>query len=125
MIIRQGDVILRRVADAPTTKTKPMSGVLALGETSGHAHVLERCQSVELDASALADAEQSVIGRVTISEPTMLVHVHDPSLRLGPASPIETNRPSADHAAIPVVPGTYEIRRAREYAPESLRRVAD
>ena len=106
---RQGDVLLIRVDRIPSsTKKVPRQGgriVLAEGELTGHAHVVE---------SDLAELLDDVTGLrfLTIREPGRIVH--------------------EEHAAIGIDPGVYQVVRQREYVPgpmadpeSRVRRVAD
>lgn len=96
--IRQGDLALIPIQpnDAPP-KGRAKMHTLAVGEDSGHAHVI---------ASALRDGDTLVL--------------LDPSeLRVEPA-------PMAwRHDALPVPAGQYRIVVQREYTPQEVRRVQD
>lgn len=100
MMIRQGDVLL---IPAPLPKQAVVVAgerqrgglVLAHGEATGHAHVLT-------DAEELRVAERRFV-RLTVVGKLF----HD------------------EHAPIAVPPGTYEVRRQREYTPEEIRTVTD
>jgi len=106
---RQGDVLLIRVDQLPsTTIPVPREGgriILAEGELTGHAHVVE---------AATAELLEDVTGLrfLSIKEPGRLVH--------------------EEHAAIGIDPGIYRVVRQREYVPPTVgnpevwsRRVAD
>lgn len=102
---RQGDVLLVPVENVPEgLKQVPREQgriVLAHGEATGHAHVLEGGK-VEFLASDLEEME----GRFArVLEQSELVH--------------------DEHDTITVPPGDYEVRRQREYEPEESRLVAD
>lgn len=101
MQLRQGDVFLVQVKELPreAKATKRSKGiVLAEGEVTGHAHVLER--------GRLYITEEEVERRfVEITQTTDLVH--------------------EEHDTISVPSGIYEVRRQREYSPEAIRTVAD
>lgn len=106
-LIRQGDVLLVPVAGAPddTTPVKRERGrvILAYGEATGHHHSI-RHPDVTLVTREQAD-ELRMWLTVTAPEPVELEH--------------------QEHDTLLVPPGTYEVRRQREYAPEGIRNVAD
>jgi hypothetical protein len=101
---RQGDVLLQSVARLPKrTRTVPRDNgrlVLAYGELTGHAHVVEG--EAELLASDVAELEERFL-RVT--REARLVH--------------------NEHQAITLPPGDYAVRRQREYTPGRIRIVTD
>ncbi len=96
MIYRQGDILLRAMA-APAGATVKQTGeiVLALGETTGHAHKLQ-C------ATLLVKGSESF---VQLEQPTQLTH--------------------EEHGVIQVPAGNYAVTRQREYSPQEIRRVMD
>lgn len=107
-VMRQGDVLLVPVKAVPGTATKQRKTrrtVLAEGEATGHAHVIEspdvRLYEVieEGDVAEMRQRFLEVEAEVALD--------HD------------------EHATITVQPGLYEIRRQREYTPVEIRRVAD
>lgn len=106
--IRQGDVLLVPVTSAPQGATARRPGkrghVLMEGEATGHAHTIEAREGV-----ALVTAEQAQELRmwllVETDEPVDLVH--------------------EEHSTLAIPPGSYEVIRQVEYAPEELRAVAD
>ncbi len=73
--------------------------VLAEGETTGHAHAV-----AAPDAELLLDP---------LSERRFL------------RVPTEAPLTHEEHAAIPIAPGLYEVRRQREYTPSAITFVAD
>lgn len=97
---RQGDVLIER-CKRPTGKSKPAgkSVILAHGEATGHAHVLE-CDKI--------------ISRQDNS---------DGSFFLTFASNAEVTH--QEHNRIALKPGTYRISRQREYSPQAIRNVMD
>ena len=113
-IVRQGDVLLVPVEGLPERRhERVVEGpriVLAEGEATGHAHVvLGRARLVH---STTAPSWRGVgHTHLVVDEPASLVH--------------------DEHDAIGLLPGTYEVRRQREYtpavptSPESFRWVAD
>ncbi len=101
-IIRQGDVLMIRVASLPqgTTPRAPEAGrvVLAHGEATGHAHVIE-----DASVATLFDSDAGTF--VRLDADSRLVHdEHDP---------------------IAVDAGVYHVIRQREYTPEAIVNVAD
>ncbi len=100
---RQGDVMLVEVKAFSLTEAKPVPRdrgrvVLAYGEVTGHAHVID---------DALAELFEERDGRIYLkaSGPVDLVH--------------------EEHGTIAIAPGTYEVIRQREYNPSEIRRVSD
>ena len=106
-LIRQGDVLVIPVATIPRN-TKPVKRdqgrvVLAYGEATGHAHTISH-PDVRL-VSAEQAGELRMWMQVTAPEPVELEH--------------------DEHDTLLIPPGTYEVRRQREYSPEEIRTVAD
>lgn len=103
---RQGDVYVMRTdekmpADVKLVAREKGRVVLAYGEVTGHAHVIED-EDTELFTTA-ADAI-------------------DRWLRVGTSGAVLTHD---EHGPITLDPGIYKVRIQREYAPEANRRVAD
>lgn len=103
-MFRQGDVLLVPIAETPKgLEEVPLENgrlVLAHGEVTGHAHVIEG--EATFLAADVADLERAFL---RVDEEVALVH--------------------DEHDTITVPPGGYEVRRQREYAPEAPRWVAD
>lgn len=105
-IYRHGDIFLVRI-DTTTAVTgleqARVNGrlILAEGEVTGHAHAISD------EAATLVTAEEAEELRMwlMVEAPVRLTH--------------------EEHGTLTVEPGTYEVRRAREYTPESERWVAD
>jgi hypothetical protein len=102
---RQGDVLIERIPSLPAglKKIARENGrvILAHGEITGHAHAI---------AAPNADLYSAVdSGDVTFLEirKAVVALQHD------------------EHATVTLPPGSYAVRRQREYAPEEIRRVAD
>ena len=113
-IFRQGDVLLVAVAASLASSARPIPFekrgiVLALGEATGHAHVLEVPRSKAVRPIYWdAGAERFV--------------------QLLAAQPLKHTNPDgsqADHDSIPLTPGLYQQGFQVEYSPEELRNVAD
>ena len=104
-LVRQGDLLLVPVANLPEQARLLQRGrlVLAEGEATGHAHVVEDERAF---LHGFGWAGGGVFLSVVGDGPVSLVHEeHDPLLLL---------------------PGVYEVRRQREYAPrQRFRRVSD
>lgn len=96
MMIRQGDLALISVSPA-TLPGKPAAHTLAIGEDSGHAHVIDRALRLD-DLLVVPD------DAILTVEPAPMAWRHDP---------------------IQVPAGTYRIVIQREYTPQEVRRVQD
>lgn len=107
MIVRQGDVLLRRVGSIPeaakSAAKKDQAGndriVLAYGEVTGHAHAIH-----DLDAVDVFVTGDGVM-YLQVKEEAKLQH--------------------EEHGTIALPPGNYERTIQREYSPEAIRNVAD
>lgn len=96
-LVRQGDLLLVPVAELPESvrRVRGRRLVLAEGEATGHAHVVH-----DERASLYQQGwPQTTYLRVEGVEPVSLVH--------------------EEHDPLPVLPGVYEVRRQREYAPQN------
>lgn len=104
-MFRQGDVLVVPVEEMPADLKKvPLEGgrlVLAHGEVTGHAHV------VEGPAELFTPADVDDLERRFLRVEQEVELVHD------------------EHSTITLPPGDYEVRRQREYSPEEIRQVAD
>jgi hypothetical protein len=98
-MVRQGDVLLIKVARILKTAVKQSKCVLALGEATGHAHqILE-------GAYLLQDTDGTKYVEV-IGDTAMVVHEeHEPIILKGPA--------------------LYLVKQQREYTPQEIRNVKD
>lgn len=110
--VRQGDVLIERVAQFPKTivpravpEAEQGRVILAYGEVTGHAH--------EIESPKLAT----------------MWEVKDALRSLGPDYALEVAEETAvihqEHGRIPLPAGKFIVRRQREYSPEALRNVAD
>lgn len=115
-IAAQGDMMLIRIAALPEgLKEVPAENgqhVLAHSET-GHNHVVMDRPAVKHFA-AMDDLRQMAADGVSYlvvdgDEPVELQHL----------------RSFDTHESVEIKPGTYEVRRQREYTPEGFRRAAD
>ncbi len=94
-LVRQGDLLLVPVAELPESvrRVRGRRLVLAEGEATGHAHVVDD-ERASLYQHGWPETRYL---RVEGVEPVSLVH--------------------EEHDPLPVLPGVYEVRRQREYAP--------
>lgn len=101
MMVRQGDVLLVKVAEMPRGVERHDNGGRCLvreGEATGHAHVIEG--AVEEYRSALDERFYAVL-----EEGGVLTH--------------------DEHSAIALEPGLYRLQPQSEWTPEGARWVAD
>ncbi len=104
-MFRQGDVMIRQVAELPKGSAAVKNEVrivLAHGEVTGHAHAVRVEDAVEFTH---ADAAGAVRRFLEVASTASVVH--------------------EEHATIPLTAGVYEIVQQREYHPEAIRNVAD
>lgn len=111
-IAAQGDLLIRRIEKLPEglTQCGVENGkyIVAHSETSHH-HVIEARPNVRVLDSADPLVSYLEVVEATDTTETLLEHL----------------RSFDTHETIAIPPGTYEIRRQREYTPEGWRRVAD
>lgn len=106
-IVRQGDVLLVPVDEVPVRqRRREIEGpriVVAEGEATGHAHVVRgEARLVRSTAHYFRPTEQHLV----VTGAAVLTH--------------------EEHDTIELAPGTYEVRRQREYVPGGrIRRLAD
>jgi hypothetical protein len=103
--VRQGDVYLHPCQiPVDACRVDPKNGlyVLALGEQSGHAHVLEENHDVEV---LTKDGVIYVRNRIG----SMLKHIHLPTMQ-----------PTTDHGADVVPPGERVLRIQHETRPDGI-----
>jgi len=98
---RQGDILLVPIPDAPDGPEVARDNgriILAYGETTGHAHAIDDTEArlIEIETGERF---------LEILRASDLVH--------------------EEHDTVTLPPGTYEVRRQREYRPEGIIRVAD
>lgn len=103
----QGDIYISRIEKLPeraeAVKTEGEKVIVTHSET-GHHHVMDR-KAVTM--YRLPDSIYDCF--LVVTAPTALEHL----------------RPNDTHEAINFNPGTYHVRRQREYTPEGFRRVED
>lgn len=109
---RQGDVFLTPVAEIPEAATAVPRDqgrvVLAYGEVTGHCHAM-----VEPDVALL---EREVVLPGGTKEKQMF-------LRVG--APKGAKLTHQEHSTVTVPPGTYTVKRQREYSRGEVRQVLD
>jgi hypothetical protein len=97
---RQGDVLIRRLKSLPTQKAQPrLTGILAYGEVTGHAHRIE-----DLTHAEVLEVGKGLFLRVG-AEGVRVIH--------------------EEHAPVTLPAGNYEVEIQREYTPAEIRNVAD
>lgn len=102
-IVRQGDVLLERVAKLPeTAKKQKVNGsvILAYGEATGHHHAIHK------GSVRVYKEPDTQVTYIEIAE-AMAALEHQ------------------EHATIMLEPGVYKVGLQREYHPKEIRRVAD
>ena len=103
-LIRQGDVLIVATDNIPAAaKPVPLENgrlILAHGEVTGHAHVVEGdAVFLAADLDEMADRYLRVLSECSV--------VHD------------------EHETLTLPPGTFRVVRQREYTPERIVNVAD
>lgn len=99
-IYRQGDVLIRRIKSLPAQKAQPrLTGILAYGEVTGHAHRVE-----DLTHAEVLEVGKGLFLRVG-AEGVRVIH--------------------EEHAPVTLPAGNYEIEIQKEYTPAEIRNVAD
>ena len=95
---RQGDLLFVPCAKIPKDAKPQEDGVIARGETTGHAHRIRQGMQAMLMVTA-------AMAYVRAQEETAVDH--------------------EEHATVMLPIGWWEVRRQREYEPEGWRQVAD
>jgi hypothetical protein len=145
---RQGDVLLIPVDEIPAgLKTVPRDNgrvILAYGEATGHAHAVRadvglfaadleemehRFLRVEAELVGKVDAFKCQDGKGTLSwipayTPAAQIEAADYTI-LGREDVAGVVIEHEEHLHFVAEPGTYEVRRQREYQPDAIRFVAD
>lgn len=99
-IYRQGDVLIRRIQSLPKQKAQQrLTGILAYGEVTGHAHRVE-----DMRQSELLEIGKGLFLRVG-EDGVRVIH--------------------EEHAPVELPAGNYEIEIQKEYTPAEIRNVAD
>lgn len=117
ILYRQGDVLLRKVPNGlPLHECKLDQVVLAYGEVTGHAHVIEKAKSLLTTPEGDKQAWDSAAERyIQVLEKTALKHLDLPRGGI----------PTGEHADIELDPGIYQVIRQREWSEEMERYVSD
>jgi hypothetical protein len=95
-LLRQGDVLLKRVEGIPSDAAETKDCVLARGEVTGHSHRLSGARVFRASSNQLL---------VEVPQSAVLLH--------------------EEHGPVTVPKGTYEVVRQREYDPVAERTVSD
>jgi hypothetical protein len=98
----QGDVVFRRIEALPKGLKKSKDMVVAHSET-GHNHVIDG------KVAQVLRGENPMVCYLQLTESADVVH----------------HRPWDTHETLRLAPGTWEVRRQREWTPEGWRRVED
>lgn len=107
----QGDLLIERVSDLGEPTGSPAVGVssvvLAEGERTGHSHVLEGKIVFFRDDGLAIDVPRALyVGHAKVVDGTARIS-------------------HQEHGPVTLPPGTYRIRRQREFDPKDARLVAD
>jgi hypothetical protein len=147
-MLRQGDVLIRPVAKVPAgLKRVPLEGgriVLAHGEATGHAHVVDgealflaadlaelegRFLQVEAETAGMVDAyrcRREGDGECWIPADATLTKIEAAGFTILGREMVQGVPVRHDeHLPFVVTPGDFEVVRQREYSPEEIRTVAD
>jgi hypothetical protein len=111
---RQGDLFFEQVAEIPQN-LPVVTHVLAVGEVSGHAHVIDN--ESEAQVYEANTPENSLVSHyIKVEKATQINH-----------SILKTGEWSKEHEPITLPPGKYKVVRQREYNPFSndVRRIED
>lgn len=103
----QGELHFRKIKALPkAAREKPFEGAVIVGHSeTGHHHAFDAKCGVKY-----YESDNPFIAYLSIASPSLLEH----------------HRSFDDHAAYLFPPGTYEVRKRREYVPEEeARAVAD
>lgn len=106
-LLRQGDLLLQEATiPADATREEATAGpvILAHGEATGHAHVLDRVVADDVEVYTTADAADRWL-RVHVAVGVAVRH--------------------QEHATVTLPPGDYRVVRQYEYDAGIARRVAD
>jgi hypothetical protein len=110
----QGDFVIMRVADLPENENfveieaDATGNIVVAHSETGHNHVMERENVTVYRDSNTSDADLYELFMI-VKEPAEIKHL----------------RSYDTHETLLVPPGTYKIRRQREYTAEGFRRAAD
>ena len=112
---RQGDILFVKVDELPAEAKKKYDGVVARGETTGHAHRVDAGNLFALANTRMTNA----IGGVAVAEADLFVGVPE-------GADVPSRIVHEEHAPITLEPGVWRVYRQREFDPlVGVRRVAD
>ena len=100
---RQGDLFFEQVTEIPQD-LKKVNNVLAVGELSGHAHIVEE-KSVEVYQ---VENNELISHYINVFTQTEVTH-----------SVLQTGEWTKEHNPITLPPGKYKVLRQREFNPFS------
>ncbi|MGY6560656.1 MAG: hypothetical protein ACXITV_00975 [Luteibaculaceae bacterium] len=104
--LRQGDLFFEEVSEIPQNLTY-VNKVLAVGEVSGHAHILAEESDVDV---FLADGKDAMVSHyIQVNSPAEVTH-----------SILQTGHWSGEHNPIMLPKGKFKVIRQREFNPFSL-----
>jgi len=104
-LYRQGDVLFRRLRELPRGKMiRRESGIVALGEVTGHSHALA---AEDRDIAAVLEMGSRLFVHVGHTDRGGVTVVHE------------------EHAPVTLPKGDFEVIIQREYTPQKIRPVAD
>jgi len=102
---RQGDILIEKISTMPEGNfVKVNSGIVALGEFSGHHHKLQNAILVKPEERN-NNEQDSVLGYSIVEKDAMLVH--------------------QEHNKIDLEPGVYKFSKQREFDGRASRAVHD
>ena len=120
---QQGDVPLVPVslAFAGTNEAKNGRAILAFGEATGHAHVIDSPRvHLTRDADVIAALKRELVEKGILHPDADTI---DAGLIVEGGDAVMLRHD--EHEAHTIAPGRYAVLRQREYAPEAIRRVED
>ena len=100
LVAAQGDVLLLRVTTKPATTPMPRTVVAVASEASSNTHTLHPSGECYWDAHTSTDPGDVLLGIMTITDGATALLIHQ------------------EHGALEILPGTYQVRRQREFAGE-------
>ncbi len=111
--VRQGDVLLIKRAGLPEGYRKvEKRAVVALGESSGHEHVVEKNAEVWVDGMQVWGVSDTDIAKIDTAKPSLLRYLH--ILDSTSLDHSKEFKPTGDHDSIDLEPGYYEVEMQRQ-----------
>ena len=108
---RQGDLLIRKIDELPKGAREVKSRILAEGEATGHAHVLDRGQ-VYGRLGRLSREMDREEGSMALRELPITTRY----FRLNERGTLSHQ----EHAPLSFEPGLYEVRRQRQFEPKGM-----